>query len=335
MRARLVDVANAAGVTKSVVSRTLNGDSTLNIRVETRARILEMAIKLDYQPHAGARALAGARTRSLALLIPDLTNAVYARIARGTYQRARERGFVVLLAEDSESSRTQSDYTDLVSAGRVEGLLIASAREGHPLLAAGRLDAVPHVFVNRSVAGSDRNISVDFLSASKVAFDYLYTLGHRELGHISGPGGLSPAREREHGFLLRAAAVGIVAPAVVREAYTEEGGFNAVHELLAANPKITAISAGTLPQSIGALKALHALGRRVPVDVSLLSYDDLPIASYLQPSLTTMQLPLQELGAAAVDALIDQLEGVEPHDVVLSGDPKIIQRDSTSAPPGT
>jgi DNA-binding LacI/PurR family transcriptional regulator len=329
-RARLIDVANAAGVTKSVVSRTLNGDSTLNIREETRARIFKTAAALGYEPHAGAKALAGARTRALALLIPDLTNAVYARIARGAYQRARERGFVVLLAEDTEDSHAQSDYTDLVGAGRVEGLLIASAREGHPLLASGRLNNVPHVFVNRSVAGSNRNVGVDLPGASSAAFNYLYALGHRTMGHISGPGDLMPARERERGFIQAAAAAGIQTPNVAREAYSEEGGYQAVHQLLTDNPAITAIYAGTFSQSVGALKALHTLGKRVPQDISLLSYDDLPLATYLEPSLTTMALPLQELGAAAIDALINQLEGTEPHDVVLTNEPQIIERSSTA-----
>ncbi|MGO2750840.1 MAG: LacI family DNA-binding transcriptional regulator [Pseudoclavibacter sp.] len=332
MRARLIDVANAAGVTKSVVSRTLNGDATLSIREETRARILETALALNYEPHAGARALAGARTRSIALLVPDLTNAVYARIARGTYLRARERGFVVLLAEDAEWSETQSDYTDLVSAGRVEGLLIASARERHPLLEAGRLDSVPHVFVNRTVAGSNRNVGVDMAGASKTALDYLHGLGHRTLGHISGPGDLSPARERERGFVLEAVALGIAEPYVAREPYTEAGGYAAAQRILEGEPQVTAIYAGTLPQSIGALKALHDLGKRVPEDISLLSYDDLPLAAYLQPSLTTMALPLQELGTAATDALLDQLNGLAPRDVLLTSEPNVIERASTAPP---
>ncbi|KRF06401.1 hypothetical protein ASH00_08930 [Arthrobacter sp. Soil782] len=325
-----MDVANAAGVTKSVASRALNGDSTLNVRNETRVRIFEAASTLGYEPHAGAKALAGSRTRALALLLPDLTNAVYARIARGAYQRARERGFVVLLAEDTEDSRAQSDYTDLVGAGRVEGLLIASAREGHPLLESGRLDTVPHVFVNRSVANSKRNVSVDLMGASSAAFRYLYELGHRTMGHISGPGDLMPAREREHGFLREAESAGVAVPTVARAAYSEAGGYEGTEQLMSENPEITAIYAGTFSQSVGALRALHALGKRIPADVSLLSYDDLPVAAYLEPPLTTMALPLQELGGAAVDALIDQLQGAEPRDVMLTRQAAIIERASTA-----
>lgn len=330
MRTRLIDVAEAAGVTKSVASRALNGDSTLSIREETRARILDAALGLGYEPHAGARALAGSRSRALALLIPDLTNAVYARIARGAYQRARERGFVVLLAEDTEDSRAQSDYTDLVGAGRVEGLLIASARKDHPLVHSERLNNIPHVFVNRSVTGSDRNISVDLRGASGIAFDYLFDLGHRTMGHISGPGDLMPARERERGFLHAAADAGVSTPVVVHEAYSEAGGYAGAEKLMAADLNITAIYAGTFSQSVGALKALHDLGKEVPDEVSLLSYDDLPLAAYLEPALSTMALPLQELGATAIDALIDQLQGAKPRDVVLSGQAAIIERASTA-----
>jgi DNA-binding LacI/PurR family transcriptional regulator len=332
-RARLVDVAEASGVTKSVVSRVLNGDPSLRIRDKTRSRILETATALSYEPHAGAKALAGSRPDALALLIPDLTNAVYARIARGAYQRARELGYVVLLAEDTEDSHAHSDYTDLVSSGRVEGLLIASSREGHPLLAAGQLDRIPHVFVNRSVPGSMRNVSIDLSGASASAYNYLYGLGHRTLGHISGPGELTPAREREAGFLGAAEAAGQPAPMVAHEAFSAEGGYRGTRRLLTEHPDITAIYAGTFQQAAGALKALHSLRLRIPGDVSVLSYDDLPIAEFLEPSLSAMALPLLELGRASVDALVEQLQGEPARDVLLDHDAAIIARSSTGPPP--
>lgn len=334
-RARLVDVAAASGVTKSVVSRVLNQDPSLHIRDATRTRILDQAAALSYEPHAGAKALAGARPDALALLIPDLTNAVYARIARGAYQRARELGYVVLLAEDTEDSRAQSDYTDLVSAGRVEGLLIASSREGHPLLAPGRLDNIPHVFVNRSVPNSRRNVSIDLAGASAIAYDYLYQLGHRKLGHISGPDELMPAREREAGFVGAAVAAGEPAPMVVHEGFSVEGGYRGTRTLLELHPDITAIYAGTFQQAVGSLKALHSLNIRIPDDVSVLSYDDLPVAEYLEPSLSTMALPLLELGRAAVDALVEQLQGEPARDVLLGHDAAIIERSSTGRPTAT
>ncbi len=333
-RARLVDVARAANVTKSVVSRVLSGDPTLTVREETRIRIMALAIDLGYEAHAGAKALAGARSKALALLIPDLTTGVYSRIARGAYQRARERGYVVLLAEDTENSRSQSDYTDLVSAGRVDGLLIASSREEHPLLVDGRLKAIPHVFVNRIVPGSQRNVSLAQAKASANAFRFLYGLGHRRIGHISGTGALSPALEREQGFERAAGELAAPTPLVVREAFSEAGGRAAGEELVRQDPGLTAIYAGTFSQSVGALKAMHDLGLRVPDDVSILSNDDLPLAEYLTPTLSAMAMPLNELGRLAVDTLVDQLEYSTPRpgDVVLDFDAVAIQRGSTAPP---
>ena len=332
-RSRLVDVAVLAGVTKSVASRVLNGDTTINVRPSTRERIVEAARTLNYAPHAGAKALAGSQTKALALLIPDLMNAVYARIARGAYQRAREHGYVVLLAEDTEDSNAQSDYTDLVGAGRVEGLLIASARDGHPLLETGQLDPIPHVFVNRAVPGSGRSVTVDLQGASRVAFDYLRGLGHERMAHVSGPGALMPAQERERGFLAAAAAAGYPEPCVAREVFNESGGFRAARRIVEECPDVTAIFAGTLSQSVGALDAVRASGRRIPDDISVLSYDDLPLADHLEPSLTTMAVPLLELGQLAVDALVGQLQGAPPGDLVIPEKPTILERAST-APPG-
>ncbi|MBN6191127.1 MULTISPECIES: LacI family DNA-binding transcriptional regulator [Microbacterium] len=330
-RVRLIDVAELAGVTKSVASRILSRDETLNVRPSTRARVLDAAERLQYSPHAGARALAASTTGALSLLIPDLTNPVYARIARGAYQRAHDLGYVVLLAEDNEETDARADFTDLVDAGRVDGLLIASARQDHPLIESGRLAAIPHVFVNRTVPDSGRNVTVDLELASRVAYEYLHGLGHRAVAHISGPGGLSPARDRERGFLEAAARSHAPIPHVVHADFSEAGGYAAVEEILRERPDITAIYAGTLPQSIGALKSLQVLGRRVPHEVSLLSYDDLPMAAYLTPALTTLELPLQELGTAAVDELVQQLRGGPPRDVTLGSHIRIVERDSVTS----
>lgn len=331
-RIRLVDVADVAGVTKSVASRVLNGDTTINVRPSTKQRIFDAALTLNYAPHAGAKALAGARTKALALLIPDLMNSVYARIARGAYQRAREHGYVVLLAEDTEDSNAQSDFTDLVGAGRVEGLLIASAREGHPLLATKQLERIPHVFVNRAVPGSQRNVTVDLHGAGRAAFDYLRDLGHVHMAHISGPGVLRPAQEREYGFLAAAAAADYPTPVVARDAFTEAGGFRAAQQIVKERSNATAVFVGTFSQSVGALKALHNAGIRVPEDMSVLSYDDLPVADYLEPSLSTMSVPLQELGQLAVDALVQQLQGAPPENFLISQEPTVLARASTAPP---
>jgi DNA-binding LacI/PurR family transcriptional regulator len=300
-RTRLIDVADLAGVTKSVASRVLNNDQTLSVRDETRLRVLDSAQRLGYQPHAGARALAGARTRALALLIPDLTNPVYSRITRGAYREARRRGYALLLAEDTADEGVTEEFAGLVASGRVDGLLIASARPGHPLLT-----ALP-----------------------KTDIPYLDALGHRNIGHVAGPERLSPSRSRRLGLERAAREAGLPAPVVEAGEYNEQGGYDATIRLVQAHPELTAIYTSTLNQAIGTLHALHKLGLRVPEQVSVISYDELPLAEYLEPPLTTVAMPLLELGIAAVDALCAQLQGEPARDITIPSDPKVIVRSST------
>lgn len=326
-RVRLVDVAQRSGVTKSAASRVLNNDPTLNVRPETRERVWAAARELGYKPHAGARALAGAQARALALLIPDLTNPVYSRIVRGAYQRARARGYVVLLAEDTDDLQADESFAELVETGRVDGLMIASARPSHPLLHSPRLAALPHVFVNREMPNSNRNVGMDLIEASRCAVDHLYEYGHRQIGHVAGPEALEPSRLREDGFVSRATELGLTVRAVERAAFSEAGGAQAATRLLQAH-RTTALYVSTLSQAVGAMHAIRALGLAIPDDVSVVAYDDLPLADYLDPPLTTIAMPLVELGAAAVEAVIAQLGGDPPTDVRVTTSPQVISRAS-------
>ncbi|MFJ9884727.1 LacI family DNA-binding transcriptional regulator [Streptomyces sp. NPDC091287] len=331
-RARLIDVANRAGVTKSVVSRVLNGDPTLSARDETRRRVRDAAEALGYQPHAGARALARAQARAIALLIPDLTNPVYARIIRGAYQRALERGYVLLFIEDAPGRRADDMLLDLVNTGRVDGLLIASARPGRQWQHSTELAAVPHVFVNREVRGSHRNVTTDLAGASAVAVRHLADHGHRRIGHVAGPQRVPSSAARRRGFLAEADRLGLASAPVAHGAFSEEGGAKAAIRLLTGHPDLTALYVSTLGQAIGVLHAARQCERSVPGDLSVITYDDLPLADYLDPPLTTVAMPLQELGAAAVDALWDQLSGSPPHNVNVPAQPTVVPRQSVASP---
>lgn len=333
-RARLVDVAERCGVTKSIVSRVLNGDATLRIRPETRTRVLRVADELGYRPHAGARALSLSRTGVLALLIPDLSNAVYAAVTRGAYRRARELGYAVLLAEDAPDLGGGDDYADLVTSGRVDGLLVASARADHPLV--DRLlrepESIAHVFVNREVPGSNRNIGLDTAGASGAAVDHLVRAGHRRIAIVAGPVDLGPARARVAGFSARIALLGLPPGVVAHGEFSEAGGFAATTEVLAAHPETTALYTSTFVQALGAMQAARDLGFALPQDLSILTYDDSPMADYLQPRLTTVAMPLGELGGAAVELLVEQLATGEPRSLRIEDGFQIIERDSVTAP---
>ncbi len=249
-RMRLVDVALTAGVSKSIASRVLNGDPALLVRPETRERVLRAASELGYRPHAAARGLKRAETGALGLLVPPLTNPVYTRIIRGAFERALERDFVVLLVEDVDPLQADRTASRLVQAGRIDGLMIASARPGHPLVRSVRRDRVPHVFVNRGVAGSGRNVVIDEAKASAAALAHFLQLGHTRIGHVAGPRGLDTAIRRTKGFVEAAAAHGLGVE-VAEGDFGESGGATAAHDLLGRRPELTALYTSTLSQAVG------------------------------------------------------------------------------------
>lgn len=332
-RARLEDVARQAGVSKSIASRVLNAYPGLSVRPETRERVLDAARLLRYRPHAAARGLKRAETGAFGLLIPNLTMPVYALIVRGAVQRALERDIAVLLAEDETSQDSNDIFASLVQAGRIDGLIVASARPGHPLYGALRSHGIPHVFVNRAVPGSGRNVTMDDASASRAALDHLHELGHTRIGLVAGPRSSDPAQRRARGFRSHATTLGLEQAPLAEGDFTEKGGATLTRRILQRHPRLTAVVTGGLSQAVGALHAAWSLGLRVPEDLSVVSLDDSPLADFLQPPLTTVRMPMAELGAAAVDALLDQLLGAEPRDVTLETSPEVIVRRST-APPG-
>jgi DNA-binding LacI/PurR family transcriptional regulator len=328
-RHRLEDVARSAGVSKSIASRILNGDPALLVRPETRERVVQAARKLSYRPHAGARALKRAATGALGLLVPPLTNPVYVRIIRGAVERALERDFVVLLVEDVDPRQAEQASRRLVEAGRIDGLMVASAQPGHPLLRSLRRQEIPHVFVNRGVRGSGRNVVMDDARASAAALDHLAALGHRRVSHVAGPSALDPARRRAAGFRTHARKLGLQVE-VIEGDFGEGGGAGAGRSLLERYPDLTALYASTLSQAVGVLHVAWELGVRVPDELSVIAYDDMPLADYLRPPLTTVRMPLAELGAAGVDALVNQLLGEEPQDVTVETEPEVVVRRSTA-----
>jgi DNA-binding LacI/PurR family transcriptional regulator len=328
-RNRLEDVAQNAGVSKSTASRVLNGDPRLLVRPETRERVLRAAHELSYRPHAAARGLKRAETGALGLLVPPLTNPVYVRIIRGAVDRALERDFVLLLAEDVDPAQADEAAGRLVQAGRIDGLIVASARPGHPLLRSLRRLGIPHVFVNRGVSRSSRNVVMDDVRASVVALDHLVSLGHGRVGHVAGPRELDTARRRATGFSRHATQLGLKGHLAEGD-FGESGGAAAGRALLERHSDLTALYTSTISQAVGVLHVAWELGVRVPADLSVIAYDDMPLAEFLRPPLTTVRMPLAELGAAAVDALIDQLLGGEPRDVTVETEPQIVVRRSTA-----
>ena len=307
LRPRLVDVARRAGVTKGTASRILSDDSTLVTRQETRERVLTAAVELGYRPHPVARALATSSAQVVALLAPSLGNPAFAPLVRAAQRRAQQLGYVLVTSEDPDDQLADMAFARLVEQGRIDGLIIASARPDHEvveLLEKSRL-GLPHVFVYREVARSHNNVHLDIRQSADLAARHLLSLGHRRVGHVGGPPGNRLWTNHANAFeraLERAGAVAVIE----RAGFSEAAGYEAVSGIFDADPKVTAVYTSSLLQAVGVLSALQAFKKAVPDDISVLAYDELPIAEYLSPPLSTVAVPIERLGTAAVDAIIER-----------------------------
>ena len=329
----LSDVALLAGVDRSVVSRVINDDPKLSIRPATRQRVLETIDKLGYRPNAAARSLRTARSYMLGLFIPDFANPVYAEIIKGAETEAGKLGYALMTASSEGVRQGVDHYVDLFGQGRVDGLLFAGEESGRELEQLRSL-RLPWVLVNRRVPGSDRYVVLDDEHGSKLAVDHLVALGHRRIAHVAGPETADTARRRRTGYTAAMTSAGLTADPrlIVHADYTPAGGHAAMRELLAADDRPTAVFVANVASAVGVLHALHAAGVSVPGDISVIAVHDMALAGHLVPALTTVRMPLGELGARAV-RLIATRGPLDTITEVVMEPVEIVVREST-APPG-
>ncbi len=328
------DIAREVGVDVSTVSKVLSGGDRINVRPETRARILAAAQDLRYRPNASARSLKLQRTGALGMLLPDFTNTVYSSIVRGAVHRGEELGYVMLLAE-IRADDSASAYRRLVHERRIDGLLVATAREASVLVAELERDVIPHVFLNRRVEGASRSVIVDDEAGAALAARALIDAGHRRLGLVAGPSSVDTARRRRAGFENEVRARGLPAPRVEEGAYTSHGGYDATQRLVDGADSPSGIFVSNLAAAIGALAAIHDRGLDIPGDVSVVAFNDADIAEFSHPPLTAIRMPFAEMGARAVEVLDRVLNGEPPEDVVVGQDPVLVERRSLAPPKGS
>jgi DNA-binding LacI/PurR family transcriptional regulator len=327
---RLVDIAEAAGVHVSTVSRVLNGDPAQSIRPETYERILNAARQQGYRPNAMARALKRSRAGAFTFVIPLLRNPIWVKLQRGSLQRAAERGYVVMIMEEpAEEPRPPESYRYLVEESRADGLLVATALRV-PEHSAG-LPAVPHVYVNRRGPQPGNDVVMDEAGAVRIFLDHVTGLGHRSVAIIDGPPEVDTVHRRVAAARRMCASRGITL--TVRHAPpTEEGGWRATSRMLRQGPVPTACGVGSLNQLFGVMGALRDAGAAVPGEMSLVSFDEDECLAFLDVPVTSVSMPLGELGGAAVDALIARVEGRPSGDVMIGEPMSLLLRSSVGKP---
>lgn len=329
------DVAKEAGVSLATVSRVMSDDKTFVVRDETRKRITEAAKKLEYNPSPAARGLRNSRTFSLGIVVPELENPVHARIIIGAERAAAERGYSLLIAHRDVGMSETAIYERLVRQNRVDGLIVATLQDENVGVKSLNKMGHPYVLVNRKAKGVKHHIVINDTGGSRQAVDYLVSLDHRRIAHLSGAPHRYNSKCRLQGYRegLEAAGLEFDESLVFEAGYTQEGGAKAATAMLESGITLpTAIFASTLLVAAGAMSVLRNAGIRIPEDMSVIGFNDGAIADVLAPPLTTIRTPLEAMGYEASVSLIERIEG----DVDMTGktleEIEVVERESTARP---
>ena len=299
------DVAAGAGVSVATVSRVFNGKGP--IRQETIQRVLDVAAALQYVPHAGARSLSTRSTRTIGVVLPDLHGEFFSEVIRGIDLEARKSGYHVLLS-GSHADREEMRAVVQAVRGLVDGLIVMSP----DLDADALIDEVPRglpvVLLNAKTAARP-SITIDNASGARDVVDHLASLGHERIAFIAGPEQNADAEQRRRGFRAGVRAHRIEAVEIAGN-FTEDSGHDAGLEILTLRPRPTAVFAANDSMALGALSAFREAGLGVPEQMALVGFDDIPIARFLDPPLTTVKVPIADLGRRGLQLLLESDGGV-------------------------
>lgn len=326
------DVARAAGFSTMTVSRVLNQKNMVNR--ETRERILKAVHLLEYRPNRLARSLVTKRSTTIGLVVPDISNPFFSEIAREIEDQAYTLDYNVLLCNsDEDISREQAALVSL-SGKQVDGVILCSSRLDEAILHEQLNGFRNSILINRVLQESSGRIaciSLDDRQAAYHAANYFISRGIRKIALLSGPSLSRSARQRKQGYLqaLQAADIPIDHNLILecqpdmqcgkRSALTLINILNGLQAFLAYNDLI----------AIGAMQACLEQGRKVPEDIKIIGFDDIPMAAYVTPSLTTFAYPKKEIGAVALKKLIAMLNEEQSPGETIVFQPKMIQRQTT------
>lgn len=318
------------------VSRVLNNPE--RVARATRERVEQAIHDLGYVPNALASGLLKGRTRTIALIVSDISNAFFTIVVRGVEDVAQRNGYTVILGNSDESVEKERHYVTALMGKRIDGLLIAPAGNGsRKVLDVLKRRGSPFVLIDRAIDGvSADSVTGDSVAGAKVLTEHLIKLGHQRIALVNGQRDVSTARDRQRGYEQTLREQGIAPqPALIIESnYRRDGGLRAVQQLLDLPPeqRPTAIFAANNVLAIGVIEGLRAANLVVPDDMAVVCFDDIELASALDPFLTVVAQPARSFGTIAAQFLFERLDGdagVQARNVVLT--PELIVRRSCGA----
>lgn len=328
------DIAKRAGVSVTTVSRALNGYR--DIRPETRERILRIAEEMNYRPNAVARSLVMKKSQTIGLIISGLTRSrtghdLTFNIICGVNDRATEAGYDMVLSTTDPSRQKQVPYMELCRRRQLDGVILMGARTDDPYLKEVLEASVPCVLIDVPLVGEKcSHVTLDNERGARLAVEHLIAGGHREIGMINGHAQAFVSLERLNGYrnALKEAGIEYRPERVFYGDFEESSGREGIRHLLSRFPEMTAVFCSSDTMAIGAIRELKDMGKRVPEDISVMGFDDIELASFITPLLSTVHQPFYEFGSRAVDLLIRLLKGeIGTADVL---EPRLKIRGSTA-----
>ena len=329
----LTDIARELNVTLTTVSRALNDKP--DISPETKQRVIEVARRLGYVQNALGRGLVAGYVKAVGCVLKTTADPFVVRVLEGIEQLAQEQGFAVFIGTSQLDMQRELALLDMFGAYRVAGVVVISSREGQLYLPGHTRLRSPIVLINREVPDSDiTSIRIDDAQATRLALTHLLDLGHRRIAHITLPDEIPSSRARRAAYkqILEEHGIQYDPACVVETEESESGGFAAAQHLQAVRPMPTAIFCYNDQTALGALAGLRQSKLRVPDDVSVVGIDDVIMAEWVSPPLTTVRQPAREMGRMAMTMILKLLAGepLEETNYVVPGN--LIVRESTAVP---
>ena len=326
------DIALAAGVTAGTVSRALHDSPRVN--PETRKRIQSIAEEMGYVPSAVARSLVTNRTYTIGVVVTTITDLFFAEIVHGVEETASRFGNSVVLAVSRGRPERELEAIRSLRERRVDGIILISGCSGADSLCSEVTAGVPVVIINNAHEEHVRHsVEADNVGGGTIAVRHLLDLGHRWIAHIAGPASEWDAVERRRGYeqALQERGLPVDPSLVVRGDSRPTGGIEAMEQLLTLSHSPTAVFCYNDATAIGAMRAAHRAGWSIPRNLSVVGFDDIDLAPFLEPPLTTVAQPKQQMGESAVKMILELVAGAENvQDCVLPS--QLVVRDSTMPP---
>lgn len=329
----IAEIARRANVSTATVSRTLNQSGP--VKAATARKVWRAVTALNYYPNSHARTLVSGRSRLIGLIVSDITNPFFPELIRTFEDLAAQKQYDLLLTSTNYDTSRMTTCLRRMLERKVDGVAMMTSEMDMSLIKELSKRSVPIVFMDVGQMGPRMShVSIDYGNGIRQAVDHVVELGHKIIGFISGPLDLHSARTRQQAFVdgLRHHRIPLDRRLVREGTHTAEGGEKAMKELLKPSKLPTAVVCSNDWTAIGALHAIHAAGLRVPDDVSLVGFDDIPLTSYTTPTLTTVRMSARDVGATAFQALFSLIGEQHLEGDVYQVPTRLVVRGSTAKP---